>query len=141
DEGGHARADRRGIEIRMIMLTRTSITIALVWLTAAAASTAENWPQWGGPAGNGVGGETNLPVRWSTTENIAWKLALPAWSGSTPIVWGTRIFLNVADDLRVRDGNNLYLWCVDRATGSVLWKRALGPGNHQEMKQNMSTPS
>src|SRR6185503_11502735 len=61
--------------------------------------------------------------------------------GSTPIVWGDRVFLNVAEDLNVRDGNNLFLWCADRANGSVLWKRPLGPGNHKEMKQNMSTPS
>ena len=50
---------------------------------------AENWPQWRGPSLNGVSAEANLPVRWSATENIAWKLALPSWSGSTPIVWGT----------------------------------------------------
>ena len=50
-----------------------------------------------GPSLNGVSAEKNLPVRWSKTENVAWKLALPAWSGSTPIVWGDRIFLNVAE--------------------------------------------
>jgi outer membrane protein assembly factor BamB len=102
---------------------------------------AENWPQWRGPSLNGLSAEKNLPVRWSTTDNVAWRLPLPAWSGSTPIVWGDRIFLNVADDLRVRDGENLHLWCVDRTKGAVLWKRPLGGGNHQERKQNMSTPS
>ena len=56
----------------------------------AAGPAAENWPQWRGPALNGVSAETNLPVRWSKTDNIAWKLAMPAWSGSTPIVWGDR---------------------------------------------------
>src|SRR5580765_5280334 len=112
----------------------------LVWVSTAALR-AENWPQWRGPSLNGLSAERNLPVRWSTTENVAWKLPLPAWSGSTPIVWGDRIFLNVADDLKVRDGNNLNLWCVDRTRGTVLWKRPLGGGNHQERKQNMSTPS
>jgi outer membrane protein assembly factor BamB len=108
---------------------------------AASVLHAENWPQWRGPSLNGLSTERNLPVRWSTSENVAWKLPLPAWSGSTPIVWGDRIFLNVADDLKVRDGNNLNLWCVDRTKGTVLWKRPLGGGNHQERKQNMSTPS
>ena len=64
---------------------------------SARAAAAENWPQWRGPPLNGVSAETDLPLRWSKTENIAWKLALPAWSGSTPIVWGDRIFLNVAE--------------------------------------------
>jgi outer membrane protein assembly factor BamB len=123
------------------MNVRRCWSVVVLCLAAAATPHAENWPQWRGPSLNGISGEKNLPVRWSTTENVAWKLAMPAWSGSTPIVWGDRIFLNVADDLTVRQGDNLHLWCVDRATGSVLWKRALGPGNHQERKQNMSTPS
>src|SRR5262245_61961302 len=115
--------------------------IALFLIVASAASSAENWPQWRGPALNGLSAERNLPITWSATENITWKLPLPAWSGSTPIVWGDRIFLNVAEDLRHREGDNLFLWCIDRNTGAVMWKRPLGGGNHQERKQNMSTPS
>ena len=116
------------------------MTVALLCGTIVVAR-AENWPQWRGPSLDGVSGEKNLPVRWSKTDNIAWKLAMPAWSGSTPIVWGERVFLNVADDLKVSRGDNLFLWCVDRNTGSVIWKRPLGGGNHQERKQNMSSPS
>jgi outer membrane protein assembly factor BamB len=108
---------------------------------AVATPSAENWPQWRGPSLNGLSAEKNLPVRWSKTENVAWKVPLPAWSGSTPIVWGDRIFLSVAEDLRHREGENLFLWSIDRAKGTVLWKRALGGGNHQERKQNMSSPS
>jgi len=118
------------------------LVIILVLLIASpVVPSAENWPQWRGPSLNGLSGEKNLPVKWSATENITWKLALPAWSGSTPIIWGDRIFLNVAEALSKRDGDNLFLWCVDRNNGSVLWKRPLGGGNHQERKQNMSTPS
>jgi outer membrane protein assembly factor BamB len=96
---------------------------------------ADNWPQWRGPALNGISSEKNLPARWTAEENITWKLALPAWSGSTPIIWGERIFLNVAE------GDNLYVWCVDRAKGELLWKRPLGSGNVKLRKQNMSSPS
>lgn len=113
----------------------------LIVLAATAVPRAEPWPQWRGPSLNGVSAEKNLPVRWSTTENVTWKLALPAWSASTPIVWGDRIFLNVAEDLKVRVGDNLSLWCVDRTRGTVLWKRPLSGGNHEARKQNMSTPS
>jgi outer membrane protein assembly factor BamB len=102
---------------------------------------ADNWPQWRGPSMNGISAEKNLPITWTPTENIAWKLPLPAWSGSTPIVWGDHLFLNVADDLKVTSGDNLHLWCIDRAKGAIVWKRPLGGGNHQERKQNMSTPS
>ena len=50
-------------------------------------------------------------------------------------MWGDRIFLNVAE------GRDLSLWAVDRARGTVLWKRMLGSGNTRMQKQNMSSPS
>jgi outer membrane protein assembly factor BamB len=98
-------------------------------------ASAENWPQWRGPSLNGVSNEKNLPVKWTTDENVAWKLAMPAWSGSTPIIWRNHIFLNVADN------GNLFLWAVDKTKGEVLWKRPLGGGDVKMRKQNMSSPS
>src|SRR5947208_5197724 len=124
----------------MISCFRGCLFLGVLCATAAVPA-AENWPQWRGPSLNGVSGEKNLPLRWSATDNVTWKLRLPAWSGSTTAVWGDRIFLNIAEDLKIRTGDNLHLWCVDRARGTVLWKRPLGGGNHQEMKQNMSSPS
>ena len=65
-----------------------------------------------------------------------WKLPLPGGSGSTPIVSGGQVFLNVAD------GPEIALWCVERTTGRVSWKRPLGPSEgHAHRKHNMSTPS
>jgi outer membrane protein assembly factor BamB len=117
------------------MMRRFSGVLAVLAMLCGATAGGENWPQWRGPALNGVSGETNLPLRWTTTENIAWKLAMPAWSGSTPIIWGDLIFLNVAE------GNGLSLWCVDRRKGTPVWKKALGGGNVKLQKQNMSSPS
>ena len=114
---------------------RKASLFPLLLLGFSTVVPAENWPQWRGPQLNGVSGEKNLPVRWSTEENIAWKLAMPSWSASTPIIWGDRVFLNVAD------GSDLYLWCVDRRKGAPIWKRHLGGGNVKTRKQNMSSPS
>jgi outer membrane protein assembly factor BamB len=110
--------------------------LLLIFLVASVSiAFAENWPQWRGPLLNGISNEKNLPTRWTAEENITWKLPLPAWSGSTPIIWGEYIFLNVAD------GDNLYLWCVDRTKVTPLWKKLLGSGNTKMRKQNMSSPS
>ena len=113
-------------------------TACVLILVGSAGLTADNWPQWRGPSLNGVSGESGLPVRWTTTQGIAWKLAMPGFSGSTPIVWGDRIYLNVATADR---SGSLELWSVDRTTGRPVWKRPLAGGNHQERKQNMSSPS
>lgn len=104
------------------------------FLTIASAM-AGNWPQWRGPAGNGVSPEKGLPVKWSTSENVEWKLPMPSRSGATPVIWGDHIFLNAADSDR------LEIWAVDRTAGSVLWKSSMGGGNYKINKQNMSSPS
>jgi outer membrane protein assembly factor BamB len=103
-----------------------------------AGMSADNWPQWRGPELNGVSRETGLPTKWTQTENIAWKLAMPSRSGATPIVWKDRVFLNVATHEQTGE---LELWSVDRAKGTVLWKRPLSGGNNMQRKQNMSSPS
>ena len=111
------------------------VYVSVIVLLLFTITHADNWPQWRGPSLNGVSTEKNLPSKWTPEENIAWKLAMPEWSGSTPIIWRDRIFLNVAE------GNDLYLWCVDRTKGTMLWKKPLGSGNVKMRKQNMSSPS
>jgi outer membrane protein assembly factor BamB len=119
-----AGVSRNGFAVSLIVAS--SITTHLL---------ADNWPQWRGPQLNGTSVETNLPIRWSKSEGTAWTLPLPAWSGSTPIIWGDRIFLNVAE------GPQVFLWSVDRDSGRVVWKRPTAAGNRQIRKQNMSSPS
>lgn len=116
------------------MRYRISFLFMLLFFSFSLAN-AQHWPQWRGPNANGVSNEKNLPVKWNAQENIAWKLPMPDRSGSTPIIWGDKIFLNVAD------GADLYLWCVDKKKGTTLWKQKLGDGNHIERKHNMSSPS
>ena len=111
-------------------------SLALFMCALAVPVLAENWPQWRGPNLNGTSGEKDLPVRWSTTENVLWKLAMPTKTGATPIIWGSLIFLNVADT-----DDNLYLWCVDKNKAAVLWKKHITGGNYRINKQNMSSPS
>jgi outer membrane protein assembly factor BamB len=116
------------------MQTRIIGAFAVIIFSVTCAY-ADNWPQWRGPNLNGFSSEKNLPVTWTTEENISWKLTLPGWSGSTPVIWNDRLFLNVAD------GDELYLWCVDKTKGTLVWKKLLGGGNVKIRKQNMSSPS
>jgi outer membrane protein assembly factor BamB len=119
-------------------MRRFCLSLTLCALVASVSVLADTWPQWRGPSLDGVSTETGLPTRWSPTENVAWKLPLPAFSGSTPIIWEDRVFLNVAT---ARATGQMELWSIDRNTQSVTWKRPLSGGNRIGNKQNMSSPS
>lgn len=116
----------------------SSVT-ALALLISTVPVVAENWPQWRGPDRDGSSSETGLPVTWSPTGNVDWKLAVPARSGSTPIVWDDHLFLSVGYDPETDP--KLELWAVHTDSGDVLWKRLLGGGNELQRKHHMSSPS
>lgn len=123
----------------LLAMSRSLSSIAAaVCLAAGATLLADSWPNWRGPTLDGVSRETGLPTRWSATENVAWKLPLPAFSGSTPVIWDDLVFLNVAT---ARSTGNMELWAVDRTKQAVAWKRFLSGGNRIGNKQNMASPS
>ena len=62
-----------------------------------------NWPQWRGPQSNGTAPEAHdLPVTFSPTENVLWRVKLPNWSAATPIIWDEMIFVLSSEDGFVR---------------------------------------
>ena len=112
------------------------LAASLVVPSLGGSALAENWPQWRGPTYDGISKETNIPKEWGPTKNIAWKLPLPGMAGSTPAVWGDRIFLTS------EDGTDLVLLCVS-TDGQELWKRKLGTGRRRFMRDegNMASAS
>src|ERR1700722_12272179 len=91
--------------------------VASLSFTSVAA--AENWPTWRGPRLDGSSLEKGLPLKWSETENIAWKTPIPGVGYSSPIVYGDRVFVTsclIKEQARV-------LLCLDRRDGHVLWQR------------------
>jgi outer membrane protein assembly factor BamB len=128
------------------------LTLAL----SGAARGGENWPQWRGPSLNGTSDSTELPEKWSETENVKWKVKLPSWSGSTPVIWGDRIFLPTPSEPadgpgaptvkkmggdRKKGGLDLLFQCRSKKDGALLWEHKLVGGNVYYGKHNMTSPS
>jgi len=82
---------------------------------------AENWPGWRGPRGDGTSHEKNVPVRWSETQNVVWKVPIPGKGHASPIVWGKHIFVVTA----IKEKKQRILLCLDRKDGKILWERAV----------------
>jgi len=131
------------------LFKRQSVLIAVLlpvaMVTSVQASGPEAyWPQWRGPHLNGSSSTAkDLPVTWSETRNVAWRVKLPSWSAATPIVWEDTVFVTSAeqgfDDDRSKD--KLLLIAVGRKDGSIRWQRVVGAGNRVYRKQNLSSPS
>jgi outer membrane protein assembly factor BamB len=106
----------------MLLVLRRFAMVAIA-ISFSNVVMAENWPGWRGPQGNGISGEKNLPVEWSPTQNVAWKLPLPGSAGASPVVWGDHVFVT-----SVNEGGDLLLIAVD-TNGKQLWQQKVSSGN------------
>ena len=98
---------------------------------------AENWPGWRGPQQNGLSSEVNIPLKWSETENVHWRIPIPGDGHSSPIVWGDSIFVTtaVAEDLSRR------LIRVDRESGKIIWNQVVATGPSETMHRDNTSAS
>ena len=133
----------------MAVFKRFTVLFSIALATATVS--AENWPQWRGPGGQGVSSEAALPTQWSSDKNILWKTEVPS-GHSSPIVWNSRIFLTAAIEGEIVPGatavhhtvdgqewlhpdsvaadrkHTLKVLAVDAATGKIAWERTAYEG-------------
>ena len=100
------------------MIRRLILIVALTFFVAPTL--AGDWPQWRGGDGQGVSAEKNLPVRWTETEGIRWKVDLPGRGLSSPVVAGGRVYLTANTGV---SQDRLHVLCFDFASGKRLWER------------------
>src|SRR5262249_4296203 len=74
-----------------------------------------DWPQFRGPTGQGISDERNLPLSWSETKNVHWKVEIPGRGWSSPVIQGDRIWLTTATE----EGRSLRAIAVDVNTGAI----------------------
>lgn len=135
---------------------------------ALVADPGQDWPNWRGPAQTGASTAVGLPTTWSATENVRWKVALPAWGGATPIVQGEQIFILTPSPApepkdgeaapgapqeagrqgrrgggggRHPGGDDMLLLCLSAADGKEVWRAKLDTGNALHRKGNHASPS
>ena len=90
---------------------------------------AADWPQFRGPAGDGIASAKNLPTTWSSSRNIAWKAGLPGSGWSSPVLVGGKIYLTTAvvtdggSETSPKSDRSLRALCLDANTGTIVWDR------------------
>lgn len=82
----------------------------------AAAAGELPWPQFRGRDGQGHAAATDLPIKWSETENVRWKTELAGEGWSSPVLGNGDLWLTAA----ARDGLSLRAVAVDPTTGRLV---------------------
>jgi outer membrane protein assembly factor BamB len=95
-----------------------------------------DWPAWRGPHGDGSSEDGEVPLHWSKTENIRWKMSVPGKGHSSPIVVGDRIFLTAY----LESSQDRLLLCFSRTDGKLLWQQTVLTAPSEEMHRN-NTPA
>lgn len=142
----------------------TAVAIMLIAITsfvcgAASAWADDEWPQFRGPDGQGHAVSANLPTRWSESENVTWKVAIPGEGHSSPVISGNQIWLTTAIArpltdaeekerlAKLKDSNGLKLAGalslqaiqINRETGRIERQITLFEVNEPEPKHSMNS--
>jgi outer membrane protein assembly factor BamB len=139
---------------RTLLRTRASRHPTLPKPSAAAGS----WPSFRGAHAAGVADGQNLPERWDVTtgRNILWRTPIPGLAHSSPIVWGSRIFLTTAvstdpkasfrpglygdgDASTDRSRQRWMMLGIDKHSGKIVWERVAHEGLPVDKRHIKST--
>src|SRR5215471_9742019 len=134
--------DALRMSLIFVFLLRLSVVAGQTG-AANCAAPADSWPQWRGPSANGVAPRANPPVRWSETNGVRWKIALPGKGHSSPIVFGDTLYVlsampvgeaqkpvfddapGVHDSVPVTHRHQFLATAVRRSNGAIKWSKML----------------
>ena len=116
-----------------------SVAVLLVGLCTGLASAgkhaaAQEWTRFRGPNGSGVSEVTTVPVKWGDAD-YNWKIELPGRGHSSPVLWGTRLFITSA----AQESGKRYVLCIDTADGRAVWTHELEFDAHKKHRNNTHT--
>ncbi len=107
----------------------------MLCLLCGPFASGENWPEFRGPTGQGLSAASGVPVKWSATENVAWKQAIPGRGWSSPVLVDGRIYVTTGVPLELAGGGvSLRVLCVEAASGNIVWNVEALQGTVDEAK-------
>jgi outer membrane protein assembly factor BamB len=125
---------------------------------AAASPATGSWPSFRGVTAAGAADGQNLPDTWSqdVARNILWRTEIPGLGHSSPIVWGSTVFVATAVSSRTdasfkpglygdgdasedRSKHQWKLIAIDKKAGAIRWERVAAEGTPLDKRHIKST--
>lgn len=95
----------------------------LILVLIAGTAGAADWPGFRG-SGTSVTADKNLPLEWTDARNVAWKVDLPGYGQSSPVVGKDTAYVTcVSGEMRDRG----YVVALDVANGRERWRHEFEP--------------
>ncbi len=107
--------------------TLLGLSTVFVFIGLCGLSHSEsNWREFRGPTGQGFSSATDLPVSWSSSQNITWMKPIPGKGWSSPVIENGRIFMTTSvsqegDGTSDIGDQSLRVICLDSITGDLEW--------------------
>jgi outer membrane protein assembly factor BamB len=118
DAGAVVRRSVRLHSQNPVMLFSIHSRLVFLALAVFAKAGEVEWPQFRGPGGQGISAAERVPVEWSATSHVAWRVEVPGRGWSSPVLSRGRLYLTSA----VGDSEKtLHAFCLDAADGRVIW--------------------
>ncbi len=114
--------------------------LVMILALGAGPSPSADWPEFRGPTGQGLSTESGLPLHWSESENIVWKVPIPGQGWSSPVVEGGEIWLTTAEG-----EGSLRALAIEAASGRVgraieVFRHPRPPSIHSKNSYASPTP-
>ena len=110
--------------IQKIYYSKCIMLLFIIFLAAAAQGEQfDDWQEFRGPTGQGYAENTNPPLHWSPTKNIAWKKSIPGQGWSSPIVYKGSVYITTAQIDENKSPTSLRLLRLDVLNGNILWDK------------------
>ncbi|MFP6619513.1 MAG: PQQ-binding-like beta-propeller repeat protein [Pirellulaceae bacterium] len=106
------------------------VVVALVLLVNPVL-VGQEWSRFRGPNGSGISPAADLPATWKPSD-YHWKQPLPGRGHSSPVLWGTRLFLVSGEEAT----GQRFVTCLDGRSGKMLWQRVFAAETHRTHKLN-----
>lgn len=132
-------------------------------LPSSVFGQGDAWPQWRGPERNGVSTASGLPLSWSQTENVIWKVAIEGKGHSSPVIFDNLLFLTTdvegdiipgaKEPVHIRAGevyrhpaaesaekrHTLKVLALDIRTGGLVWSHMVHDGRVFDNRHGVNT--
>ena len=126
----------------MRYLARAFVVVTAAALLAGAVSSAaaQDWPQWRGPARDGVAAAFDVPASWPDALQRQWSVEVGLGYAS-PVLIGDQLYMFS------RQGDDEVLTALDAATGDVVWRTSyaapfnMNPATARHRAGPKSTPT